>query len=129
MKLVSGDIIVCDGVRHEMNGKMILVGVYPNDIVVSDFPATVVISLLIRFFDLEAGDYPFEVRLSGAIKGAPRLSGSFTVRDRGTAAIPIEGIPVELTGPGSIDWEGEVGQTKIDGLRSLSIRKRPIAVG
>jgi hypothetical protein len=39
--------IVCDDVRREDNGKLVLIGVYGGSILVPSFPATVVLSLVL----------------------------------------------------------------------------------
>jgi len=46
--LEVGDGFVCDEVRREDNGKLILIGVYSSNLVVRELPAALVLSLVVN---------------------------------------------------------------------------------
>lgn len=56
------DVIFCDQVRIENNGKHMLVGVYPHDVMtVTQVPGAILVSAWIKVQDLPMGDYDFEM--------------------------------------------------------------------
>ena len=61
MKLAN--VIICDGVRKEEGGKHLIIGVYPDDILVADFPATVALCAWVQFLPDQVGEIPIEIRV------------------------------------------------------------------
>lgn len=66
--------IFCDDIRHELNGKISLMGIYTGDMYVADFPIT--ISKICSFFELHI---PVELDCAAdavisVIKGAEKIS-------------------------------------------------------
>jgi hypothetical protein len=45
-------VVVCDDVRHESNGKDIIIGVYGSDAIVPSYPALLRPSFWVQFQDL-----------------------------------------------------------------------------
>lgn len=60
-KIELDSIIICDDVRREDNGKLILIGVYPSGIGVGKFPATVAVDVVVFFRPQKAGKVCFRV--------------------------------------------------------------------
>lgn len=70
--------IFCDDVRHELNGKISLMGIYTGDMYVADFP--IAIPKICSFFELHV---PVELDYTGdavvsVVKGAEKI-GSITL--------------------------------------------------
>lgn len=58
------DVIFCEDVREERNGKLIVIGIYSTDIRFAEFPATAALSMWIRILGLPAGDYQNDLSVS-----------------------------------------------------------------
>ncbi len=77
-----GDGFVCDEVRREDNGKLILIGVYSSNIIVRELPAALVLSLVVNLKSQGPVDVEmqFRVMLNGERirggKGRVKLSPS-----------------------------------------------------
>lgn len=65
--------VVCDEVRKEANGKHIIIGVYPHDMLVNSFPATIAPALWIQFFIERKGEIEIEFRVRD--KSQPKKRG------------------------------------------------------
>lgn len=55
--------LICDDLRREDNGKLILIGVYPYDIGVSEFPANVVVTVVLGLEVTGPVEKEFEIRV------------------------------------------------------------------
>jgi hypothetical protein len=62
--MAIADVIFCEDVREEKNGKLIVIGIFSTSITFVEFPASAVLSLWIRIIGLPAGDYPNDLSLS-----------------------------------------------------------------
>jgi hypothetical protein len=103
--------IMCDEVRREDNGKLLLIGVYGSTIIAESLPATLVLSLVINVDAEGAKEAPAEFRIMlddatlKAGKGLLRFTSAdpqfLTVR-----SIPLENIASEGTLSFQIRLEG-----------------------
>jgi hypothetical protein len=59
------DIIICDDIREEKNGKYTLAGVFPAGISVPQLPANILLAVWIVFECHEKGNYDIEVEVRG----------------------------------------------------------------
>lgn len=67
---VSATTVFCDDIRMEQTGKLILVGVYPADLVPAALPGTFPISMFVQLHGLSVGQHKFTLTLkapSGAV--------------------------------------------------------------
>jgi hypothetical protein len=111
LELISS--VVCDDIRREDNGKMILIGVYGREVTVGALPALLIMSVFTIVQSKIAGDIPFTIRVIGdgdhqLIPNIPlvaKISGSLT------ANIVIKGLPINLLSEGKItfQWKMEEG--------------------
>lgn len=62
-------VLLCDQIRQENNGKLIAIGIYGGDILVTEFPSVIPVALLVRLKTKSEGPYRIEVRylLDGAL--------------------------------------------------------------
>lgn len=59
-------VVVCDFIRHEGNGKDILIGVYGSGIRVAALPTNIALSFWIELKPHQTGDIPFKLRVIGS---------------------------------------------------------------
>ena len=71
--------IVCDDARKEEGGKHFLIGIYPHNILVSDFPVSVQLRLWVQFISDKKGLLELGVRVISENKDLI-FSGLATVR-------------------------------------------------
>lgn len=74
-KIVTG--IICDDVRIESNNKHILIGVYHNDILVSEIPTTIWLTLWMRMIDIDAEQLDYE--FFSFLGSKRKFRGEFTI--------------------------------------------------
>ena len=89
MPLIHQYTLVCDEVRLENNGKLIVIGLYTPDIFVPQFPfAFPSLTFLQAFMSDQAGQFQFRARIqhleSG--QGLAQAMGTINVRQPGFAA-------------------------------------------
>lgn len=99
--------ILCDDIRQEQNGKLILIGVYSGDILLREFPGKLNIALLLHGSisadcavtleikyrgDFENAD-PYEVTAKGDIQ-------AWQVEGSGEFYVPVPGVPFEFRNTG-----------------------------
>ena len=62
------NVVICDFVRKEDNGKHFLIGVYPKDVRVGNFPATLRFDVWFQTPVTEINDFPTEFRVVNSEK-------------------------------------------------------------
>ncbi|MDO6967100.1 hypothetical protein [Rhizobium alvei] len=123
MTPIRAEAIFCDDIRWEANGKQILIGVYPNDLVPAQIPIQIPISLWIRIHGLDDTRKHFvaEVRDGGQ---EPLIAVNVEidkVPDSEAVVIALPQLPLEIRSPQpivvSLLFEGlppiEAGRLKI----------------
>lgn len=65
--------IFCDDIRREDNGKLLLIGVYPEGITIAGFPASFPMSFWLRLTGLPLGDGVLRFRM--LINGVSHVEG------------------------------------------------------
>lgn len=125
------NVIVCDDIRMESNGKQLLIGVYTIDILVASFPARMRLSFWIDVDQSEPGNIPFEIRGLFSDKPDPvfNIKGSLgAIEPIPYAQIGLHGIPIEFKEQDSmLKLELRQYAEKWEEIRSIKIRKRPEA--
>lgn len=79
-KMKIENVIICDEVRKEDNGKHLIIGVYPNNMLVPEFPANLAPSIWMQLYLDQDKDTEIEFRIrqdDGKILG------------RGTGVLPM----------------------------------------
>ena len=98
--------IICEDVRIEENGKHIIIGVYPSDIVVPETPAHVTVVLWLQLDDVGTHGKNFEFR--GLVSGKEVVRGGFTVSTSGggeRATIPLGKFPLIIEEEGDLRFD------------------------
>lgn len=94
-------VVICEQVRKESNGKDILIGVYGGDIIVTDFPAFLTLTIWVEYAFHGPGDLPLTFQLI-TDRGTELFTAQFTAtlrqeRSPGSVALGEFGAP--LTDP------------------------------
>jgi hypothetical protein len=104
--LEVGAGIVCDEVRREDNGKLILIGVYPSNIVVAELPAVLVLWLVLKLEATEPVDATFEFRVSLNGQQLRTGKGRIPIRTQGPSWIVLPSILLDkITTEGRLAFE------------------------
>ena len=86
--------ILCEEVRVEKNDKLILLGVYPGDVLIHDIPGALRMTFYLELADLKKGQHAIFIRISGPGKGFAEATAEVNVGDNTDV--------VSLTGPSAI---------------------------
>ena len=93
--------LLCEDVRMEASKKLILIGVFPADIVVAETPARVALAIYMDGQIKTPGEREFFIRYSGPGKGKVVIVAQFTTtkeNERVTMVIPRADITFECAG-------------------------------
>lgn len=95
MRINIENLIFCDDIRREINGKDILIGVYGADLIPSSIPADFPLAIWLKFTELAPGEYKFRVRLIAPENSESRVEGEISIiaADKPTI-IAFSGIPI-----------------------------------
>lgn len=98
--------LVCDDVRIEKNNKNILIGVYPDDIVVPNVPMTIRLTLWIRVTNLDPNQLDYELR--GFLGKKKKFEGGFQIgkpSESGSATIVLGPFPLKIDQVGDFKFD------------------------
>ena len=86
--------LICDDVRREDNGKLIIIGVYNRNIQVPKLPATLILSSVVRLVATEATD--IDVEFQYLMAGEPKAStkGHLKVTEAGPSLLNLPPLPI-----------------------------------
>lgn len=114
--------LVCDDMRREDNGKLILIGVYGYDIAVAEFPANIILTVVIGFKVTGPTEAAFELQVLHERKQIARGRGQFGVS--ASAILGFGGTLLkDISGPGEIEF-----QIKLPDQEWQTIKKIPIVL-
>jgi hypothetical protein len=123
MALTKIDIdfaFICDEVRREDNGKLIIIGVYTYDIIVLNFPVDLVLTIVVSLKVDEPVETDFELRLSHDGKLINTGKGHFKLEKSSITGIPK--IPLQnISGPGELKFEMRFGDGDWQTIRKIPI--------
>lgn len=99
------DAILCDDIRQEASGKLIFVGVYPNNLLLSEFPMTAMLTLWVRVHGLTNGEHENTLSLKLGDTEIFAVEGTLFADGKTAANAFVRGIPVEVKEPGTLSVE------------------------
>lgn len=120
------NFIICDEVRREDNGKLIIIGIYPNNIVLSRAPATIPIGMWAQFEAPKKTRTRIEHRVHDEKRNVDLFGGEGDMvvsSTRGTVAIPFPAVLVHIEGPTTLLF-----QFREKGKRWQTVRRMPVEV-
>jgi hypothetical protein len=100
---INACLVFCDDIRFESNGKLIFVGVYPEDLVPASLPQRLTLSIWARLLGVPAGTHG--LHFAFGVNGTNQIEADFSlvVNEGNQAAhLTLVGLPVELTDFGRI---------------------------
>jgi hypothetical protein len=100
--------IVCDDVRREDNGKLIVIGMYASDIRLSVLPSHLILSFMIAVDSKKAGNVKFEALISLGDKELGRAEGELNLRE-GKSFISLPRLGFEIQEGGQFKLEARLG--------------------
>lgn len=119
------NVLLCDDIRQEANGKYIVIGIYSGDVLVPEFPTQLVFATYIEFVPERAGEQQFHFRLVGPDGPMAGVQGKFGVAEAGPhVALPIPGLPVSIKQPCDM-----LVQVSFDGQNWTTALKKPVRIG
>lgn len=117
------DLIFCDDVRQEVNGKHLLVGVYGPEMIFKEFPAHTMLAIFHRIHNLPDGEHKYKLRMAGLggekdFEITAELSPEESVTARHMAHVVLNKIGIQIPNPTVLkfysqlddDPEIEIGQ-------------------
>lgn len=128
--------ILCDDVRQENNGKLILIGVYSTDILVHHFPSTLNLSLFLHGSVQANGNASIKVRYrvdfddEDLTRYEATASGELSVAksdDSDEIVVPLPKVPIECRGSGSLQIHYRIDDSRWKPLLSRWIKPIPTA--
>ena len=121
--------VLCDDIRKEDNGKLILIGVYTGNILVSTFPAHLGAAAYLHGFATSHGDFPLEIRYRVECPDTKvfQLQGMGTVNVQGPTSeigTPVVKAILEVAKPGwlSLAYRLEGGRWKTLLKKEISLK-------
>ncbi len=121
------DTIVCDDIRVEDNGKMIVIGIYSGDILAHDLNSPFTLCLWVRFFGLEPGPHKNTLVISFNGDVQHRLTAN-TIGSEGTMSQGFaKGVLVNFNGEeGRLEFAIEFeDDNEIVDAGGIEVRKKP----
>lgn len=96
MTELRADSIFCDDIRVELNGKQILIGVYTGDILTTQFPVMLHLSVWCRVTGLPAGKHSFEFSLDVGNGNKIGLRGEIELKPGQPSVLAFGGLPISV---------------------------------
>jgi len=115
--------ILCDDVRREDNGKLIIIGAYASDIRVSSYPAVLRLSAVLALRSAEGGDDLLKIR--GLLAGKTIFESTDAVAislPKGVTALStVSGMPLTIEKDSTLDLQVRVGEGRYRSIRKIDI--------
>ena len=118
--------IICDQVRKEDTGKHLLLGVYPTDILVSDFPATIILVLWMQLHMDRNGQFDVEFQIRKDRKTISRYKATMSVKDYlipQTFALPPA--PINIDGECTLSFQIREKNKRWKMVKKIPVKKNP----
>ncbi|WP_417467823.1 DUF6941 family protein [Maricaulis sp.] len=129
LTITCSNVVICDDVRREDNGKVILIGVYTGEIVVTEFPHAMDLTCWFEIASRGDGKAPFSARALFEPDGIELFSVSAGIeRERGPLgeevtedyfAAPCGQVQIER--PGTIVVQFKSGESDWQTVRSKNV--------
>ncbi len=111
--------LICDEVRREDNGKLLIIGLYAYDIIVRNFPVDLALTVVVSVNVDAPIETDFELKISHDGKLMSDMKGRFRVEKSSITGFPK--LTLHISDPGELQFEMRFG----DG-EWRTIRKTPI---
>ncbi|EBA17408.1 hypothetical protein RSK20926_06717 [Roseobacter sp. SK209-2-6] len=116
-------IVFCDDIRREDNGKLLFVGVYPEDLVPSALPSNILMSVWISIKELSVGVHKMRLRFDFPNEKHIEVDGQVSVKEPNrVTSLVYAGLLVTLERPGEIKASLKFGDGPYFDIGSLPVR-------
>jgi hypothetical protein len=124
-RLEVESFVLCEEIRHEINNKMMLLGVYTGDIVVPHVPAMLRFAMYLSLKGVTKGSHNFECFLEGA-GGKTGFEGTIEALGTGeeSAVILTPPLPLKIDGVGPLSWK-----IRFDKSKWITVTTRNVQLG
>ena len=118
------NVIVCDEVRIEDTGKHIIIGVYPETIVVPEFPAGLLLCIWAQLYLDRDGELDVQLRVLENKKEVSRGSAKFRITNhKEVLTTTFREIPVRVISGGVLTFQMREENGKWKTFKKIPIRK------
>lgn len=119
--------IVCDDVRKEDNGKMMYIGCYEQDIIVSEIPSVLLTRLVLFGNADEPGTVSLDVK--GELNSEKSFAGNIkaTILKKGLASFLLPPIGIEFKTEGTLTFSVKVGDGDWQNMWTGQVIKAAVA--
>ena len=115
--------LLCDQVRREDNGKLLLIGVFGHDIRVASLPARLALTLVIGISSKSSvDDHSIEVKTSFNGRQVHTGSGRITISESGAELIVVPNIVIQLEQPGELEFKVKLGEGRWNTAATIPVR-------
>lgn len=118
--------VVCEDIRIENTGKQFLIGVYPRDILVVAFPATIALSLWLPFDAEGSGELPLKVQVLGpgdTMLVKMELTGQLSAS--GKSAINTPQMPIQVQAAGALKFQIQQFEEPWETVATIDVNLAP----
>ena len=116
--------IVCDDVRREQNGKLILIGVYGNNIIVPSYPVTLKLSIVLAGHSDVSAQVPLKLRILQDANNYWEADGQMVFDVAGAGLFPVGGLEFSVAKNTDIDIQTRVGRGRFKSIRKIQIQEK-----
>jgi len=117
-------VVICDDIRHELNNKVSLMGVFSADILVSDFPAKAINLAIYVQFQLSKGKHTFTVEITYSGEKRFLIEGEIEAAEGSAAYFASPQLRLAASEEGDIEFK-----VSLDGAQSERTEKKHISKG
>ena len=118
--------IICDQVRKEDNGKHLLLGVYPTDILFPDFPTKSNLVLWMQLYVDRKGEFGVEFRIQKDKKSISHTNATMSVKDHlQPVTIALALPPIEIDGECTLSFQIREKNKRWKTVKELPVKKKP----
>ena len=105
MKINITTAFVCDDVRREDNGKLIIIGAYGGNVGIAKIPSRLRLSLVVRALVSEPGETDIEFRALLDGKPQSHQKGHIAIESVSATMFSVPGLSIEIDNPGNLEFQ------------------------
>lgn len=117
--------IICDDIRREDNGKLMILGVYGGAIIVPKIPLALGLASLLCLEATAPTKMHIKIRYALDGKVLAQGEGEYTIESVGAALMALPKLPVPIPKEGALALEAQFLELDWQTARSIPVRKRP----
>lgn len=117
------NVIVCDDVRREDNGKLVLIGIYLEDLLFSKYPGGGILTVWTQFYVHKNGEVPVQFRVLKDNEVLGFAEGILNVTDyKQPITMQVPPFAIQLDSDGLLLFQLKEGKKKWQTMKTLRAR-------